>query len=91
MAPPSRFVNFFSRVEYLYEDQPIKVILTFANTPAPEDKFAFLLDIDLIWENAAHPLQLEKAIDTVDDLRKRERDMFELLITDQTRELFNGT
>lgn len=84
-----QMVNFVSRREFVYNDTPIKMLLTFASMQAATGKFNFLLDLDMIWEQREEPLSLDRAIEMVDDLRARERDAFEFLITDRTREVFD--
>ncbi len=97
VSPPSfpdgfegEMVNFVSRREFAYQDQPIKLLLNFASTPESEGKYGFLLDLDMVWDQKDEPLSLDHAIAMVDDLRTRERDAFELLITDRTREIFDA-
>lgn len=97
-VPPSNVLpdeltidNFLSRNEYLYQDEPIRVVLNFARTESPTKASAFLLDIDLVWEWPAEPLPIESVMNKIDELRRRERVIFERLITDQSRELFDAT
>ena len=74
-------------------DDQIKIITTFASLELPksdEPKFAFLLDIDMVWQFENEPAPLDQLIERVEDLRIRERNIFELLIKDPSRELFDG-
>ncbi len=89
-GPNSRIDNFTSRYEYLYNDEPIKVAVGFARLVAPAGKIAALLDVDLIWQSPADPLDLNQAMAKVDDMRQRERIIFESLITDQARQIFDA-
>ncbi|MDP1996238.1 MAG: TIGR04255 family protein [Gallionella sp.] len=82
--------NFLSRNEYIYQDEPIRVVLNFARTEAPPTVSAYLLDIDLVWQWPAEPLPIASVMNKVDELRRRERVIFERLITDQSRELFDA-
>ncbi len=86
---PSRFIKFFTRTEYVYDDEPIRLIMNFTDIDTSEGKAAFLLDIDMVWEWVSEPLPTQEAMDKVDILRKREREAFELIITDRAREMFN--
>ena len=83
--------NFFSRTEYIYQDEPIRVVLNFARTEALPTASAYLLDIDMVWQWPAQPLPLDSIMNKIDELRRRERIIFERLITDQTRGLFDAT
>ena len=86
---PDRLNNFISRVEYVYEDG-VRLVLSQGLIQAPSDDFGFLLDLDVIWENAT-PIVLDDALSRVKDLRNRERDAFETVITDEARKLFDAS
>lgn len=88
---PMQVTKFFSRMEHVYDDVPVRLIRTFADADAPEGMVGFLLDLDLIWEWREVVLPIGEAMGVVDQLRERERDAFEMLITDRTREVFDGT
>lgn len=83
--------NFLSRNEYIYQDEPIRVVLTVARAESPPEVSAYVLDIDLIWQWPAEPLPIESTMNRIDELRRRERVVFERLITDRSRELFDAT
>lgn len=85
-----RIENFTSRNEYVYIDEPIKVAVTLARIVAPVGKFAALLDIDLVSDWPAEPLPLDQTMKKVDEFRRRERIVFESLITDRARALFDA-
>lgn len=85
-----RMENFASRYEYVYADEPIKIAVTLTRIIAPAEKLAALLDIDLTCEWPAEPLSLDQAMNKVDELRRRERIVFESLITDRARALFDA-
>ena len=96
-APPSNVLpdelvidNFLSRNEYAYQDEPIRVVLNFARTESPSKVSTYLLDIDLVWLWPAEPLPLESVMSKIDELRRRERIIFERLITNRSRELFDA-
>ncbi len=85
---PDRLNNFISRVEYTYEDG-VRLVLSQGLINAPSDHVGFLLDLDVIWENTK-PITLNEALSRVEDLRNRERDAFETVITDEARKLFDA-
>ena len=58
---------------------------------APPAVSAYLLDIDLVWQWPAEPLSIESTMVKIDELRRRERIIFERLITDRARGLFDAT
>ena len=87
---PQAMAVIFSRIESFYANKPIRLAHTFASAEAPERQSAYLLDLDLRWEWPAPPLPLTEVMDAVEDLRQRERDAFEALITDKTREVFDA-
>jgi uncharacterized protein (TIGR04255 family) len=87
---PKRQAAIFSRIESIYTDDPIRLVFTFATVKPPEGKLAFLLDLDLVWSWSDQPLALDDVMEKVETLRHRERDAFEALITERTREVFDA-
>ena len=85
---PDRLNNFMSRVDYAYEDG-VNFVLSQGLTSAPTDHIGFLLDLDVIWESP-ESIPLEEALEKTEDLRVREREAFETVITDKARELFDA-
>jgi uncharacterized protein (TIGR04255 family) len=85
---PRRVGGFLNRAEHVFEDG-VKVLVTFASIDAGENKSAFLLDLDVVWEGAV-PLDTNAALEKVDDLHEREGIAFEALITDETRAIFDA-
>ena len=85
---PDRLNNFMSRVEYAYHDG-VRLVLFQGSINAPKDHVGFLLDLDVIWENT-EPVPQNEALEKVSDLRAREREAFETVITDKARELFDA-
>lgn len=57
-------------MEYIYNDNA-KLLLTCANVEAPVGRSAFLLDLDVIREDA-EPIGMDRVMRTVDDLHDRE-------------------
>ena len=93
---PEAVVSFFARVDFAYPQDDSIVRVTFASGDGSAE-LVVMLDIDAIWENQATPLVLtadDNAIKKWDtllcDLRDRERDVFEELITDKTRKVFDA-
>lgn len=86
---PQPLRGFFHRVESNIDDTQVSLALTFANTNAPEGKSAFLLDLDLTW-TLSEPTTLNDAAERMDQLRTMERDVFESMITDKARSLFDA-
>ena len=85
---PDRLTSFMSRVEYSYEDG-VRLVLSQGPTDAPEAHVGLLLDLDVIWEASEWVGQAE-AVARADDLRAREREAFEAVVTDEARELFDA-
>ena len=86
---PTHSIASASRTEYTYADG-IRLILSQGSIESPEDHYGYLLDIDVIWENSEAVSQ-DEAIAKAGDLRTREREIFESVITDKARELFNAS
>ena len=87
---PERLTNFVNRFAYAYEDG-VQLVLSQGSLEGQPGSVSFLLDLDVIWENApAGGASRDEALDVVDDLRERERDAFEAVITDKARGLFHA-
>ncbi|MCI0506178.1 MAG: TIGR04255 family protein [Gammaproteobacteria bacterium] len=92
---PKNVAQLLVRTEHVYDDLPIKLILTFANATkkkgsiSSSDKSTFLLDLDLVWLFHDRPLEIDDAMEVVEILRERERDAFEALLTDEAKDLFD--
>lgn len=90
---PDRLNNFMSRVEYAYSDS-VRLLLSQGSSNVPQDNVphghvGFLLDLDVIWEHT-EPVAQNKALEIANDLRNREREAFETVITDKARKLFDA-
>ncbi len=81
---PDRLKNFVSQAEYAYPDG-VHLILS----QGPVSASNFLLDLDVIWEST-EPITRDEALTKAGDLRTREREAFETVITDEARALFNA-
>ena len=86
---PNWLSNFVSRVEYVYPDG-VLLVLSQGSVDAPKDHVGFLLDIDVIWEST-EPITRDEALMKADDLRAREREAFETVITNKAREIFDAS
>lgn len=86
---PEQLGGFVGRVEYIYPDD-VRLVVSHATVEAPEGQVAFLMDIDLIWQSD-EAVDKDVALTFADDLRARERDVFEALITDDARSLFDAS
>ncbi len=78
-----------SRAEYVYSDD-VRMILTQGSADTAPGQVGLMLDIDVIWEKT-EPLERPEALLLARDLRVREREAFEVIITDKARELFDAT
>ena len=85
---PDRLNNFVSRVEYVYPDG-VHLILSQGSVNAPKEHVGFLLDLDVIWEST-EPITRDEALTKAGDLRTREREAFETVITNKAGELFDA-
>ncbi len=85
---PDLVRNFMSHVDYLYEDG-VRLLVSQGPSNAPSGHVCFLLSLDVIWKGI-EPVAQDKALEIVEILRGREREAFEAVITDKTRELFNA-
>jgi uncharacterized protein (TIGR04255 family) len=90
-ATRTRILGFFNRKESEFLDKPIRIIVTFADMePRLPDSSSYLLDIDTIWIRAEDPISLDGIEEPLEDMKTRHREVFESLITDATRELFDA-
>jgi uncharacterized protein (TIGR04255 family) len=90
-GPPTRMLAFFNRKEAEFLDKPIRIVVTFADMePRSPDQSAFLLDIDIISIMSDAPLPLSEIEDVLEDMKTRHRQVFESLITDESRRLFDA-
>ena len=85
---PSQVENYLSRIEYRHDDDAL-IVLSHGTIGGRINQVGFLLDIDVISETV-EPLDRERAMEAVELLRVREREAFELLITDKAREHFDA-
>ncbi len=84
---PVHMNRFVVRVESRYEDG-VRLVVTCATLEDSPEPGAFLLDIDVIWETES-AVGKPEAMAKTEDLRDRERQGFEALITDEARRLFD--
>ena len=86
---PQDYINFLSRVEYVY-DVATRLIITQGRLEASVKGMACLLDLDII-RNEEPPIKCQQAYDVADALHDRAGDAFEAVITDKARRLFDAT
>lgn len=79
--------GFFYRITGQRGSYPDFLFLTFASVDAPKDTAAFILDIDLARNFSTHA-GIDEAIQELVDLKALENSIFESLITDKCRDLF---
>lgn len=84
----SQVASFFSKVKYTYADD-VTLLFTQATVDASGGHSAIALDLDFICENTEGK-EINEIMSIVDDLHKREGIAFEAILTDATREIFNG-
>lgn len=87
---PSTVSAFLTRIELGYEDLPIKLALTFSDAIAPAGQTEFIIDLEISQDWTDKSLPLQDALSHLDELKQRERQAFEDLITDRARELFDA-
>lgn len=85
---PELMNNYVSRAEYRYDDKNL-LILSHGTVKTPPEQVGFLLDIDVISQMPA-PVNRDAALTMTTALRDREREAFEMLITDKARKLFDA-
>jgi uncharacterized protein (TIGR04255 family) len=88
---PSRISGFLTRTESIYEDIPIRLAITLSDDAPPAGQVVFILDLEASQEWSERPLAIEEALSSLYELKQREGQVFENLITDRTRELFNAS
>ncbi|MEH2458591.1 TIGR04255 family protein [Nostoc sp.] len=86
---PSHMSGFLTRTESIYDDIPVKLVIILADTEAPKGQIVFMLDLDVSQDWTEKSLSLEEAVSSLHELKEREGRVFETLITDRTRELFD--
>jgi uncharacterized protein (TIGR04255 family) len=78
---------FFYRTASKRISHPESLTLTFGSIDAPKDSAAFVLDIDLVHQFDGQ-VPIESAIAQLMELKAFENEIFESLITDKCREMF---
>jgi uncharacterized protein (TIGR04255 family) len=86
---PSRMSAFSTRLELIYPDTPIKLVLNLSDAVPPPGQIVIILDLEIFQEWVEKSLHLQEALSNLYVLKQREGQAFENLITDRTRELFN--
>ena len=80
---------FSMRYEYVLEDS-VRALVQMGSADSAPDTYGIALDIDVtkVWQGDG--LKIDSGLGLVDKLRDQERDIFEALITDKARELFDA-
>lgn len=78
-----------NRSQFNYGDGT-KLLLTFAGAEIEGGATDVVLDLDMSWESSGECMPLADALTTADDLRRKERDAFEAIITDEARRIFDA-
>ena len=86
---PTKTNNFQSRAEYSYEDGARVVLIHGLLNESTGSERELLLDINVI-RSSSDSFEQSKILEIVEDLRDRERDVFESLITEEARKLFDA-
>ncbi len=79
--------SFMSRTEHHYDDSTKLFVIQVSKGESTE-KPVFFLDIELTWEGEI--LEKDAALAKTEELRAKKNEVFEALITDEARELFNA-
>lgn len=79
--------GFFYRTTIQQQSTPLSLALSFGSVVAPKDTSAFVLDLDLTYP-FEEPADSAKALTQLIDVKATENALFESLITDKTRRLF---
>ncbi|WP_375476528.1 TIGR04255 family protein [uncultured Nostoc sp.] len=86
---PSKISRFVTRTESIYEDIPIRLVIILSDGTAPSGQVVFILDLEVSQNWTEKPLSLKEVLSNLHELKSREGQVFESLITDRTRELFD--
>lgn len=86
---PSNISGLVTRTESIYEDIPIRLVITLSDAEPPSEQVVFILDLDISQTWIEKPLSLKEVLSNLHELKSREGQAFESLITDRTRELFD--
>jgi uncharacterized protein (TIGR04255 family) len=90
LKQPTRKRAFLDRKEAEFVDRAIRMVVTFADTePKLPEMSSYLLDIDILWTSGIELIPLSAIGKALDEMKARERQVFESLITDQSRRLFD--
>ena len=84
---PEQYVNFISRVEYVYDDGA-RLVLSYGLFSTSSNSVECLLDLDVIWQ-AKTLIDWKESLKIADDLHERAGSAFEVVVTDKARELFD--
>lgn len=86
---PGNISGFLNRTESIYEDIPIRLAIILSDVVGPVEEAVFILDLEASQDWVEKPLAVEEALSNLHELKQREGQAFESLITDRARELFD--
>lgn len=84
---PEHYDNFFSRIEYLYDDRA-RLLLSYGLLGAASN-VECLLDLDVIWQEHTS-IESAAVLRVASDLHDRAGAAFEAVVTDKARDLFDA-
>ena len=85
---PQDYVNFVSRVEYVYDDGA-RLVLAYGLLGASANTVKCLLDLDVIWQGETQ-IESQGPLAIANDLHERAGSAFEAVVSDKARELFDA-
>jgi len=89
---PTSVESFLSRLEFTYGVAGERLVLTVSTLPQPAPgRTALLLDLDAISNSISAPISADAALAKLSELKKRQHEAFEGIITDRSREVFDAT
>lgn len=86
---PSRMSKFVTQTELIYEDIPARLAITLSDSEPQPGEVVFILDLDIAQAWVEKPLSFEEVLSNLYELKSRQGQAFESLITNRTRELFD--
>jgi len=86
---PDNVSSFLVRTQTIYTDIPIVLKIALSDIANPDEQPGFILDLELSQNYEQESLNTQESLATLYELKLRERKVFESLITEHTRELFD--
>ena len=85
---PQDYLNFLSRVEYVYDDG-VRLVLAYGLLGASANAVKCLLDLDVIWQGHTQ-IESERPLEIANDLHERAGSAFEAVVSDKARDIFDA-